>query len=59
MSVVRAATTDLEVEALPEWLWRRAIRQGFHALQELAANRGGYLVADLDARTLTYQKMIS
>jgi NTP pyrophosphatase (non-canonical NTP hydrolase) len=56
IDVAKAAAVDLEVERLPVWLWRRAIQQGFCALQQLAANQGGYLIADLDARTLTYRK---
>jgi len=58
IDVAKAAAVDLEVEALPVWLWRSAIQQGFRALHQLAANEGGCLVADLDARTLTYQKVL-
>ncbi|WP_343971630.1 hypothetical protein [Kribbella koreensis] len=57
IEVAKAAVTDLEVDAMPSWLWRRAISQGFSALKQLADNEGGYLTADLDARTLTYAKM--
>jgi NTP pyrophosphatase (non-canonical NTP hydrolase) len=57
IEVARAAASDLEVEALPAWLWRRAIYQGFKAMRQLSENCGGHLVADLDARTLTYEKM--
>ncbi|WP_067807658.1 nucleoside triphosphate pyrophosphohydrolase family protein [Actinomadura formosensis] len=59
IDVAKAAAADLEVETLPVWLWRRAIQQGFGALHQLAANEGGYLVADLDTRTLTYQKVLA
>lgn len=59
IEVAKAAAADLEVEPLPGWLWRSAIHQGFRAMHELAANAGGYLYADLDARTLTYQKVLS
>jgi NTP pyrophosphatase (non-canonical NTP hydrolase) len=59
IDVAKTATVDLEVEALPVWLWRRAIQHGFRALHQLAANEGGYLVADLDDRTLTYQKVLA
>ncbi|WP_460654263.1 hypothetical protein [Kribbella endophytica] len=58
IEVVKAAVTGLEVEALPSWLWRRAIAQGFSAMNQLAANEGGTLTVDLDARTLTYAKML-
>src|SRR5262249_17870026 len=41
IDVAKAAATDLEVETLPVWLWRRAIHQGFRAMHALAANAGG------------------
>jgi hypothetical protein len=59
IEVAKAATTDLEVAVLPGWLWRRAICHGFRALSRLAENSGGYLIADLDARSLTYVKVLS
>jgi len=59
IEVAKAASTDLEVEPLPGWLWRRAISQGFRAMHQLGANGGGYLVADLDARSLSYEKVLS
>lgn len=59
IEVAKAAAVDLEVEPLPAWLWRRAILQGFRAMHQLGQNCGGYLVADLDARTLTYKKVLS
>lgn len=59
IEVAKAAAVDLEVEPLPAWLWRSAICQGFRAMHKLDGNGGGYLVADLDARTLTYEKVLS
>jgi MazG C-terminal domain/MazG nucleotide pyrophosphohydrolase domain len=58
IQVAKAAAVDLEVETLPVWLWRRAIQQGFRAMRQLAVNEGGYLLADLDARRLMYQKVL-
>jgi NTP pyrophosphatase (non-canonical NTP hydrolase) len=57
IEITKAATTDLEVEVLPAWIWRRAISQGFIAMTRLTENRGGYLTADLDARELRYSKV--
>lgn len=48
---------DLEVARMPSWLWKRAIAQGFSAMRALAGGPGGFLVVDLDARSLTYSKM--
>lgn len=59
IDVARAAAADLEVEHLPGWLWRRAITQGFAAMHQLGANSGGYLIADLDDRSLTYTKLLT
>lgn len=55
VEVARAATIGLEVHAVPGWLWRQAIWQGFRAMRQLVAHNGGQLVADLDARSLTYR----
>lgn len=59
IEIATAVTIDLEPSALPGWIWRRAVNQGFSAMRELATNGGGYLVADLDRRTLTYRKILS
>ncbi|WNI17385.1 nucleoside triphosphate pyrophosphohydrolase family protein [Actinacidiphila sp. ITFR-21] len=58
LKIAEAATFDLEVEGTPAWLWRRAIHHGFRAMADLTENSGGYLLADLDARTLTYEKVV-
>ena len=58
IELAKAAASDLEVEQLPAWLWRRAINQGFRAMHQLAENEGGYLSLDLDQRSLTYQKVV-
>lgn len=57
IDTAQALVQDTEVQSLPGWLWRRAISQGFVAMHQLTENRGGYLLADLDARTLTYSKV--
>lgn len=56
IEMAKAAAQDLEVQPLPGWMWRRAISQGFVAMQELERNKGGYLKADLDERQLTFSK---
>ncbi|QGN34815.1 hypothetical protein [Microlunatus sp. Gsoil 973] len=48
---------DLEVSRMPAWLWRRAISQGFGVFRALAAGHGGYVLADLDQRSLSYSKL--
>ncbi|ETA01709.1 putative pyrophosphatase [Frankia sp. CcI6] len=59
IEVAKAAAVDLEVEPLPAWLWRSAICQGFRAMHLLGENGGGYLIGDLDARTLRYEKILA
>jgi NTP pyrophosphatase (non-canonical NTP hydrolase) len=48
---------DLEVHQMPPWLWRQSISQGFGVMRKLVDGRGGYVLADLDARHLTYSKV--
>ena len=55
LDIVTGMTSGFEVAACPQWLWRQAIHQGFFAFSQLVANRGGVLIADLDARTLAYE----
>ena len=57
IATVKALIRDTEVENVPGWLWRRAISQGFVAMRSLDQNKGGYLIANLDRRELTYTKM--
>jgi hypothetical protein len=56
IEVVQACTEGSEAEGLPGWAWRRAITSGFDVMEQLTNNRGGYVIADLDDRTLTYSR---
>lgn len=47
---------DLEVSQMPPALWRRAVVQGFAVLRALTDSGGGYVVVDLDERTLTFSR---
>lgn len=57
VELITTVLEDLEVAVMPPWLWREAISQGFNAMQALSEGRGGYLIADLDHRSLTYSKL--
>lgn len=59
VELARAATVGLEVHTIPGWLWRRAVCHGFRAIHQLTTHGGGQLVADLDARSLTYQPTVA
>jgi hypothetical protein len=47
---------DLEVSKMPAPLWRRAVVQGFAAMRDLTDSGGGYLVVDLNKRSLTFSR---
>ncbi|GAB2918041.1 nucleoside triphosphate pyrophosphohydrolase family protein [Rhodococcus aerolatus] len=49
---------DLEVSRMPSWLWKRAVQQGFAAMDALHRSGGGFLTADLDSRTLQYARAL-
>ena len=57
VEIMTTVLEDLEVARMPPWLWRVAISQGFTAMRCLQEGRGGYLIADLDDRSLTYTKV--
>lgn len=56
LELIASVTDDLEVSALPLWLWAEAICQGFQVMRLLASNGGGFVLADLDAGKLRYSK---
>ncbi len=57
LDVVKATVVDFEAAYAPGWLWKQAINQGFTTLSLLHRHGGGYLVADLDTRSVSYTKI--
>lgn len=57
LEAVKACTRDLEVADVPGWAWRQVIVMGFKAMHDLEDNKGGYLIANLDERTLTFEPL--
>jgi len=55
LEAVAACSRDLEIAKVPGWAWRQAIVVGFKAMHDLEAHGGGYLIADLDGRTLRFE----
>ena len=53
---IRRIVAKLEVSAVPIWLWVKAIHQGFEVSSKLHAEKGGYVIADLDARTVSFSR---
>jgi NTP pyrophosphatase (non-canonical NTP hydrolase) len=47
----------LEVNRRPSWMWKDAISEGFRAWKSLSQNGGGYLLADLSQKTVTYSRL--
>lgn len=56
LDFIALVVEDLEVSGLPYRMWREAISQGFTVMQQLNEAGGGYVLADLDARSLQYSK---
>jgi NTP pyrophosphatase (non-canonical NTP hydrolase) len=50
-------TRALEVSRRPAWLWKEAISLGFQMWQQLAENRGGFVLADRIERRVRYSKL--
>ena len=57
LKTIRQMVKGYEVEACPLWMWEEAILKGFAVFRELKARRGGIVIADLMARTLTYREL--
>lgn len=56
LDLIALVVEDLEVSDRPYRLWREAISQGFTVMRHLSEARGGYVLADLEARSLQYSK---
>ncbi|EVT70969.1 pyrophosphatase [Stenotrophomonas maltophilia 5BA-I-2] len=52
---VQSLVKGYEVEACQPWEWANAILMGFEVFRTLKKERGGYVVADLNARRITYK----
>lgn len=52
---IRALVKGYEVDECQPWEWARAILKGFEVFRQLKKARGGYVLADLDAREITYK----
>lgn len=48
---------DYEVEVRPPWMWERAILEGFRVFRLLHEHRGGHVLADLEAHSLSFEPL--
>ncbi|MEG8049364.1 hypothetical protein QP178_05550 [Sphingomonas aurantiaca] len=53
--LIRRVVADLEVSKAPIWLWASAIAQGYSAMNALRAKGSGWLIADLDRRSVEFR----
>lgn len=54
LSTLHGMSAHLEVSTQPPSSWRQAVMEGFAVWRELVQNSGGYVMADLDCRTIRY-----
>jgi hypothetical protein len=57
LKAVRKLVSGYEAEHCPLWLWEEAILKGYEVFRALRKHRGGIVVADLNKRTITFEKM--
>ncbi len=55
LKTIRDFVKGYEVEKCPERLWQEAIVEGYKVFREVMENRGGYIIGDMDKRTLRYE----
>ena len=59
LSMIKRLTAGLEVRAVSAGEWEEAIQQGYKVFRLLSRHRGGVVTADLNERTLRFQKLVT
>lgn len=57
LKAVRELVKGYEPEQCPLWLWEEAILKGYEVFRALRQHRRGLIVADLNERTITFEKL--
>lgn len=57
LKAVRALVAGYDAERCPLWLWEEAILKGYEMFRALREHRCGVIIADLNQRTVTYEKI--
>lgn len=57
LKAVRALASGYEAERCPLWLWEEAILKGYKMFRQLRKHRGGTIVADLNKRTVSFERI--
>jgi len=53
---IQVLTEDLEVSRRTLVEWQRAILEGYKVRAQLVKNRGGYVIVDMDNKTIEFRK---
>ncbi len=54
--IIRTVVLNLESSVLPLWLWADAILNGYQVMSQLRNHKGGYVLADLERRVISYSQ---
>ena len=57
LKAVRGLVAGYEAERCPLWLWEEAILKSYEMFRALRQHRRGVIIADLNDRTITFEKM--
>ena len=57
LKAVRALVAGYEAEQCPLWLWEEAILKSYEMFRALRQHRRGVIIADLNERTITFERM--
>lgn len=57
LKAIRSLVAGYEVQSCPPWLWEEAILKGYDVFRQLRTYRGGVVVADLSARTISFRRI--
>ncbi|MDE2166252.1 MAG: nucleoside triphosphate pyrophosphohydrolase family protein [Alphaproteobacteria bacterium] len=57
LKAARSLVAGFEAERCPLWLWEEAILKGYEVFRALRQHRRGVVIADLNERTITFEKL--
>jgi NTP pyrophosphatase (non-canonical NTP hydrolase) len=57
LKAARSLVAGYEAERCPLWLWEEAILKGYEVFRALRQHRRGVVIADLNERTITFEKL--
>lgn len=57
LRTIKSMVSGLEVASRPARDWERAILSGFRVWRQIRTHRGGFLVCDLEAKTIRFERL--